>query len=263
MDIKRVSSGIVELDSLLQGGFLPGRSYLVTGDAGTGKTTACMQFVLSGLQQGEKAVYVTVDERPVEILQSAASLGWDLQSYVQEKNLVILDASPYFGGRAGAAAEKGVDLPKIVSDLAAYAKRMEAKRLAIDPVTPLILCTDSLARVQDHARLLIHLVQSQLSTTNLFSSHLSTRSDNDLTGGIEEFLASGVLILKLEQRNGDFVRTLSIKKMRGIPVEPAEYPSKIVTGKGLVLNGQDQELAFAEAPPAQALEFFELPKENT
>ena len=51
---------------------------------------------------GEKAVYVTVDERPVEILESAESFAWDLQRHIQEKNLVILDASPYFGGRAAA-----------------------------------------------------------------------------------------------------------------------------------------------------------------
>ena len=85
--VKRVSTGIAGLDSLLQGGFLPGRSYLVTGDAGTGKTTACMQFLKSGLEQEEKAVYVTVDERPAEILQAADSLGWDLQQYVQAKEL--------------------------------------------------------------------------------------------------------------------------------------------------------------------------------
>ena len=93
---KRVSTGIATLDSLLQGGFLPGRSYLVTGDAGTGKTTACMQFLKSGLEQEEKAVYVTVDERPAEILQAAESLGWDLQQYVQAKSFAILDASPLF-----------------------------------------------------------------------------------------------------------------------------------------------------------------------
>jgi len=80
-EIKRVSTGIAGLDSLLQGGFLPGRSYLVTGDAGTGKTTACMQFLKSGLEQEEKAVYVTVDERPAEILQAADSLGWDVPSF--------------------------------------------------------------------------------------------------------------------------------------------------------------------------------------
>lgn len=263
MDNQHLSTGIADLDVSLSGGFLTGRSYLVAGDAGTGKTTACMQFLSAGLKQGEKAVYVTVDERPGEILQAAASLGWDLQSHIQDKSLVILDASPYFSGRSGGAGDKGVDLPKIVSDLAAYANRMEAKRLAIDPVTPLILPGDASARVQDQARLLVHLIQAQLNTTNLFSAHLSNRSAHDLTGGIEEFITSGVLILKLEQRNGQFRRTLSIKKMRGIAVEPAEYPFKIVAANGIVLTIPDREQNLSDEPAAQALEFFELPKQES
>src|ERR1700752_5034805 len=122
--IKRISTGIAGLDSILEGGFLSGRSYLVTGDAGTGKTTACMQFLMAGLKQGERAVYVTVDERPGEILQAAGSLDWDLQTYIQEKTLVILDASPYFSGSATVTGGKGIDLSKFVTDLAGYANKL-------------------------------------------------------------------------------------------------------------------------------------------
>jgi circadian clock protein KaiC len=248
MEVKRISTGIVGLDTLFQGGFLANRSYLITGDAGTGKTTACMQFLLSGLKLGEKAVYVTVDERPAEILQSATSLDWDLQTYIQDKSLVILDASPYFSGRAAGGAEKGADLQKIVSDLAAYAKRMQAARLVIDPLTPLILSGDSPARVQELARALIHLLQSNLTTTNLLTSHLPERSDHDLTNGIQEFLAAGVLILRVNQIEDRFVRTLSVKKMRGTAVEPKDYAFHIVKGSGIML-----------ASP----ELFQLPKEET
>ncbi|MEE9152097.1 MAG: ATPase domain-containing protein, partial [Thermoplasmata archaeon] len=60
-NIKRVSSGIADLDPLIQGGFPEGKSCLVTGEAGLGKSIFCMQFVLRGLMDGEKAVYVAVD----------------------------------------------------------------------------------------------------------------------------------------------------------------------------------------------------------
>jgi KaiC/GvpD/RAD55 family RecA-like ATPase len=259
--IKRISTGISGLDSLLQGGFLPGRSYLVTGDAGTGKTTSCMQFLKAGLAEGEKAVYVTVDERPPEILQSADSLGWDLQQHVLDKTLVILDASPYFSGRAGTVAEKGVDLQKIISDLAAHTKKLEATRLVIDPVTPLILSGDSPTRVQEHARMLIHLLQTNLSTTNLITSHLPSRPGRDLTHGIEEFLAAGVLILRVGQNNERLVRTLSVKKMRATAVDPGEYAFQIVTDHGIVLLSLDHKPIMVEEPSFQGLEFFQLPKE--
>jgi circadian clock protein KaiC len=260
MDAKRVSTGIAGLDAIFQGGLLSNRSYLIGGDAGTGKTTAGMQFLLAGLKQGEKAIFVTVDERPAEILQSGAALNWNLQKYVQEKSLVILDASPYFSGRGGSAGEKNVDLTRIISDLGNYAKRMEATRVAIDPITPLFLSSDSTVHVQENARMLMHLIQAHLTTTNLLTAQMSSRSGHDITGGIEEFVVSGVLILKVAQNNGHFLRTLNIKKMRGTPVQPAELPFKIVTDIGLVLDGEVHTTVVAQAAAAPALEFFELPK---
>jgi circadian clock protein KaiC len=260
METKRVSTGILGLDALLQGGLLPTRSYLLTGEAGTGKTTACMQFLLSGLIQGQKAVYVTVDERPTEILQAAASLGWDLQRYVHEKSLVILDASPYFSGRAGTNGEKGVDLPKIVSDLSGYAKRMQAARLVIDPVTPMILDGDAPARVHECARALVHLLQSNLTTTNLFTSHLPRRSDQDPTNGIEEYLASGIFVLATKKVADRFVRTLYVKKMRGTAIDPNEYPFEIAAGKGINIMLTSHPAVLDCEAAFQALEFFELSK---
>lgn len=270
--VQRVSTGITGLDTILQGGFLPSRSYLVTGDAGTGKTTACMQFLMAGLQHDEKCVYVTVDERPTEILQSASSLEWDLQSFVQDKNLVILDASPYFSGR-GATSEKGIDVTKFVTDLAGYASKLGAMRLAIDPVTPLILSADSASRVHENARTLIHLLQTNLTTTNLLTSHLPDRVDHTPTQGIEEFLAAGVLVLRVNQGGDKPPRTLSVKKMRGTAVEPSEYAFTIVKAKGIVL-GQQPMTTPSASPVAdgkkaivvedvsfQGLEFFELPKD--
>ena len=262
MDLVRVSTGISGLDRSLSGGLFKGRSYLVRGDAGTGKTTLCMQFLRRGLAEGEKAVYVTVDERPAEILHSAASLGWDLQRSVNEKNLVILDASPYFSGRAAMGGEKGVDLQKIVSDLSGYAKRLEATLLVIDPVTPMILPTDSTIRGQDLARSFIHLIQSQLTTTNLFTAHLPGGATHDLTFGIEEFLASGVFLLRMTPVENRFVRTLTVKKMRGTPVDPNEYAFVIQNEKGIVLEGDHDESTSVQDATDHTLEFFELPKKE-
>ena len=230
----RVATGIDGLDPLIQNGFLPGKSYVVTGDAGTGKTTACLQFLLKGLTGGEKAVYVTVDERPSDLLDSAASLGWDLQPYIQDKSLVILDAAPYFSGRTGSAREREVDIQRIVTDLGSHINRMEAKRLAIDPVGPLIKADTPSGRSEEQARLLIRLLQTQLQTTNLLSSHFSGRSDQE-SSSIEEFLASGVFALRMFRAGDRYVRALWVKKMRGTAAAPTEYEFNLQNGKGIVL----------------------------
>jgi circadian clock protein KaiC len=258
MALQRLSTGITRLDALLQGGYIKGRTYLVTGDSGTGKTIACLQFLVRGLKEGEKAVYVTVDERPAEILESAASLSWDLQSHIQEKNLVILDASPYFGARSASGTEKGIDPQKIVADLGNYARRLGATLLIIDPITPLILPNDATSPSQDQARSLIQLLQSQLNTTNLFTAQ--GRQAHDAETAIEQFLASGVLVLKSGNINGKFRRTMIIRKMRGTAVEPAEYAFTLASKEGIELVDNCTEKGYA--PDSPMFESFELAKKQ-
>lgn len=262
MNDQRISTGIATLDSLLHGGLVKGRSYLFTGDTGTGKTIACLQLLQSALGQGEKAVYVTVDERPSEITDSALSFSWILQQHIQDKNLAILDASPYFSGRSGNSSEKGIDPQKIVADLGNYIKRLGATLLIIDPVTPFILPPDANSPAQDQARALINLIQTQLTTTNILTAHFSSRANQDQTFGIEEFLASGVFALKINRAGASFERTLTIRKMRGTPVLPAEYGFDIRANGGIVLHTQAAEGALNRAlATASMFECFELPSQ--
>jgi circadian clock protein KaiC len=243
MDLPRISTGITGLDALLNGGFIKGRSYLLTGDTGTGKTVACLQFLMHGLAAGEKAVYVTADERPAEILASATSFAWDLQTYIQNKSLIILDAA------SGTATEKGVDAPKMVADLGNYTKSLGATLLIIDPITPLLFSANPAVPRQLHARSLIQLIQSQLATTNLFTSHEPKTGVQDAATGIEQFLASGVLLLKSRESGGRCERVIHVKKMRHTAVEPAEYPFVMVKNQGITLVDR---AALGAVPPRHA-----------
>lgn len=236
MSKKRLPTGIAGLDPLIEGGFLEGKSYLVTGEAGTGKSIFCMQFVLKGLVDGEKAVYVAVDEKPADILEEAASLGWDLLKYVEQKSLLILDASPYFSARMGAGKDREVDVQKTVADLASYVKRMGATRVVIDPVGPLIVSRDSGMRSQEHVRTLVHSLQDNLGTTNLLTSYPSPGSGGRVEPGFEEFLVAGVVILSLVRAQNRLVRTLLVRKMRGTAVELVEHQFTITKEKGIVLK---------------------------
>ncbi len=74
---QRISTGIDELDLLVEGGFRAGRSYLIVGEPGTGKTIFGLQFLYKGLLNGEKSLYVAIDEQPAEVIEQAASTGVD------------------------------------------------------------------------------------------------------------------------------------------------------------------------------------------
>ena len=258
---ERISTGIAGLDRLLHGGYIKGRSHLLTGDTGTGKTIACLQFLIHSLGRGEKAVYVTVDERPAEILESAASFSWDFQQHIQEKNLVILDASPYFGARSSGAGEKGIDPQKIVADLGSYSRRLGGTLLIIDPITPLMLPTDPSSSSQDQWRSLMQLIQSQLNTTNLFTAHL-TAGAQSTSHGIEQFLASGVIVFKTTELNGRFARALTIRKMRGTAIEPADFPFVLVPNEGIVLADRAAGRASVCQGEPQIFEYFEPVKKQ-
>ena len=78
----RVPTGIEGLDELLQGGLLQGKSYLVSGEPGCGKTTFAAQFIMEGLRRGENGIYISIDEKPAHLVEDAEGLGWDLRTPV-------------------------------------------------------------------------------------------------------------------------------------------------------------------------------------
>jgi len=71
--VERLKTGIAVLDDVLHGGLIPERLYLVDGNPGSGKTTFALQFLLEGVRQGEKCLYVTLSETREELEASAAA----------------------------------------------------------------------------------------------------------------------------------------------------------------------------------------------
>ena len=70
--------GVAGLDDITAGGLARGRLYLLEGSPGTGKTTIATQFLIAGVSNGERALYVTLSETEEEFRQGASSHGWDL-----------------------------------------------------------------------------------------------------------------------------------------------------------------------------------------
>ena len=233
MKAKRIPTGVPEIDMLIEGGLRAGKTYLVVGEPGTGKTVFGLQYLVSGLMEKEKGLYVAIDEKPADVVEQAASLGWDLAPFIESKEFLILDASAYFSARVTDGQGRNVDVQRVVTDLSNYITRMGAARVVIDPVGPLLFSRDSMSRVLDQARLLFYGLQANTNTTNLLTTHAVERN----VRGIEEYLVSGTFVLQMELVNGRFVRTVTIEKMRGTAMAPAQYVFNIVPDRGIVLQG--------------------------
>jgi circadian clock protein KaiC len=232
MNSKRVPTGVAGLDLMIEGGLRKGKTYLVVGQPGTGKTVFGLQFLMSGLLGKEKGLYVAIDEKPIDVIEQAASLGWNLTPYIDAKQFLILDASAYFNTRTTDDTSKGVDVQRILADLNTYVRRLSATRLVIDSVGPLLFNNDASSRALDQARQLFYGLQASTHTTNLLTTYAVDRN----VRGIEEYLVSGTFVLEMERVNRRFQRSLTIEKMRSTALDPAQYSFRIVPDCGIVLD---------------------------
>jgi circadian clock protein KaiC len=230
--MEKIDTGIEGFNKLLYGGLPKGRAYLVSGEPGTGKTIFSLQFLLTGIKKGEKTIYITIDEKPEHIILDAAALGWDLLPYLEDGRLQIIDVTRHFSS----AKDKDFDVKKVVTDIIGYVEKSKATRLAIDPIAPLIFSDDAFPDVVEYIRSLIFSIENNTGCTTLLTSYVPVGSDKVSSIGIEEFAASGIIVLNLVKLNNKRIRTIGIRKMRGTRIDLTEYSFEILEERGVVLR---------------------------
>lgn len=232
--MQRISSGIDGLDQILFGGLPKGRSVLVAGEPGTGKTTLCLQYLHHGLQQGESALFVSIDEKPEHVISDALSLGWDLDPFLESGKLHVMDITQHIGGFD--SAEHTVDLGHVIETIMAKIKAIGATRVVIDPIAPLVFGDAHTQQIVSYIRGLIFALEDSGDINTLLTSYVPVGSEKVSSIGVEEFATSGIIILKLEPLHQRYVRTLRVKKMRGTRMELSAYHIEIMSGRGIVVR---------------------------
>ena len=92
--IRKAATGILGFDDICGGGLPSGRTTLVIGGPGSGKTIFAMQFLVHGAKAcNEPGIFVAFEEAPRRIVANCASFGWDLEA-LQKKKLFLLSALP-------------------------------------------------------------------------------------------------------------------------------------------------------------------------
>ncbi len=236
-DLPVVPTGIEGLDELIGGGFIEGRTYLVAGETGTGKTLFSLNFLVYGAMIGEPGVYLLVDEDYEDLIRGARAFGWDLQYLIRNNSLSVLTLVPDFAEKV---KNKPIDtiVRSIVESIAGEIERINAKRLVIDPVAPFIVGERDIVWTREYIRNLVITIEKEFRTTTIITSEIPTGSNQISRFGVEEFLAAGVIVLGLERRGNKFYRTILIRKMRWRPAHPAIHYYDIVPGRGIVVKEQ-------------------------
>jgi circadian clock protein KaiC len=233
MRVERVATGIDMLDEILHGGFRQGKSYLISGEAGDGKTVFGLQFLQKGIELGEAGVYVTADEQPTDVIEDAQSLGFTLEEQIAQQKVMLLDYSSHFDQLR--EHEKEIDVRNIVGDLNKYIKQIGAKRLVIDPIAPFVVKDERMWEIRSYIRSLFYSLAS-LGCTSVVTSAIPIGSNKFSQYGVEEFYASGIIILQIQEVDKRYKRILFVRKMRGSPYDLTPYIFDFEYGKGIVVQ---------------------------
>jgi len=129
-----------------------------------------------------------------------------------------------------------INVEDIVKDILGYVKKSEAKRLAIDPIAPLIFSDQLFENVVEYIRTLIFSIENNTDCTTLLTSYIPVGSEKVSCFGIEEFAASGIIVLKLATVNHKRIRTIGIRKMRATKIDLTEYSFEILSERGITLR---------------------------
>jgi len=199
-----VSSGIPRLDTMLNGrGFYRGSSILLSGTAGTGKSTLAAHFVESACKRGERALFFAFEESQDQIIRNMRSIGIDLEPFVRKGLLNFQSARPSSWG-----------LEVHLATMHKSIEEFNPSVVVIDPITNFLAVGDEVETKSMLTRLIDFLKIKQI--TAMFTSLTSAQTEiEDSEVGVSSLMDAWVLVKNIES-NGERNRGLYILKARGI-----------------------------------------------
>ena len=242
IEYPRVKSGIAGLDTMLKGGFPKGRTVLVRGTPGMGKTILCAQFLYKGATLGEKGMFVSLEESKEQVIRETYLVGMDMRDMEKDGLIAFIDASP-IRNIPGEVKFGGMQVGKRDFSLVALAKKIKTtfeeqkpERIVLDPLTALSI---QYPNENERRMMILDLIEvlTQTGATCLMTEELQYGGPR-----IEEYSVHGVLLLHSMRAGITTVKTLEIVKMRESKHDdqPRLYQ---ITDNGIAVDHEQNVLA--------------------
>jgi circadian clock protein KaiC len=218
---ERVSSGVPRLDAMLEGGYYRGSSVLVSGTAGTGKTTLAASFAHETAKRGERVLYLAFEESPQQLARNMRSIGLDLERYIGKGLLRMHASRPTFYG----LEMHLVQIHKMVTEF-------KPSAVVIDPISNF----SSSGGGGDAALMLLRLVDYlKAQQVTAFLTHLTSGgSATEATDvGISSIIDTWLLLRDIELC-GERNRGLYVLKSRGMK-HSNQIREFVITPEGIAL----------------------------
>jgi len=233
------------MDKMLGGkGFYKGSSILISGTAGTGKTSLASYFANETCLRKERCIYFAFEESPQQIVRNMKSIGLDLQSHIDKGLLQMHAARPTLHG-----------LEMHLVSIHKTIKKFKPKTVILDPITNLIT-VGPVSEVKSMLIRLIDFLQNEQITVLFTALTLNTIVNEQTDEGVSSLVDAWILVRDIES-NGERNRGLYIMKSRGMK-HSNQIREFVITDEGLelvdVYMGNDGVLTGSAREAQQMLE---------
>ncbi|MBW1648901.1 MAG: circadian clock protein KaiC [Deltaproteobacteria bacterium] len=225
--LAKAPTHIPGLDDILEGGLPRGRTTVVNGGAGSGKTLLGLEFLYRGALAGEPGMFVGFEEPVAQLLENAATLGWDLPALERENRLFLLEGRI----KPDTLMSGDFSLKGLLAAAAGKSRELGAKRIVIDALEVVLRLFDTPQQVRNE----MHVLNDWLQTSGL-SAVLTVRPPSRGGASVYEdfFDSMGDCVIRMDARVLDQVTTrrLRVVKYRGSTTGRNEYPY-VITPRGM------------------------------
>ncbi len=199
----RISTGIEGLDQMMGGGIPFATTTLISGGPGTGKTVLAMNFVYSGLLEGENAIYVSFEQNPAQLARDAATLGLNLQPFVDTEKLTIVFMSPI---------ELNID--EHIYHIQQLVKKTGATRVIIDSISAFEVGMADKIKYTDYIWSLCDYLKTQ-GVSILLTHEACSNQMMALTKHGISYLSDNLILVEYIEQKTRLKPYLRVLKMRG------------------------------------------------
>ena len=229
--LKKLQTGVPGLDILTFGGIPQGRSTLIAGKSGTGKTVVGLQIATNLARQGVPTIVLAVEETPEDLLDSGDSLSLGVSQLVQEKRLHFVNIGRPMDGPTIVSGD--YDLFGLVHRIEAAVKESGARAIVLDSATALFSPRPAPEALRSHFFQLVHTFRT-LGLTAIILAEAGSDYGPLTTMGVEDYVCDLTLVMRNIVDGDRRRRSIEVNKYRRSAHYKGEYPCT-VTSRGVAV----------------------------
>ncbi len=227
MNLDRISTGVSDLDSLIEGGIPRGYVVMLAGNPGTGKTTLSSQFLYEGLTSSlldnENSIYISFNESKAQFYINSNRLGMDFEKYERQNKFMFLDF----------VSMKSDGIEDAFEEILAAIRLTKAKRIVLDSFSALSLAFKERIETRNVIQMFVGKLMKSEGITSIIVIEIPYGNES-IGIGIEAFVVDGVIILEHGEDNASPLH-LKVLKMRGTKIDKEKHVCNIISNEGMIL----------------------------